>query len=100
MKAMELQGERLELFNEIVNLDTESIGKVKKYIKRIASNRYKISRASKVDDIDIVTDEEIENAMRPFTDEEKIERLMVAETDPVYYTQEEMRKAAASWRNL
>lgn len=53
-----------------------------------------------MDDIDIVTDEEIENAMRPFTDEEKIERLMVAETDPVYYTQEEMRKAAASWRNL
>ena len=83
---MELQGERLELFNEIVNLDTESLEKVKKYIKRIASNRY--------------TDEEIENAMRPFTDEEKIERLMVAETDPVYYTQEEMRKAAASWRNL
>ena len=36
MKAMELQGERLELFNEIINLDTESIEKVKKYIKRIA----------------------------------------------------------------
>ena len=30
---MELQGERLELFNEIINLDTESIEKVKKYIK-------------------------------------------------------------------
>ena len=56
MKAMELQGERLELFNEIINLDTESIEKVKKYIKRIASNRYKISRTTQVDDIDIITD--------------------------------------------
>jgi len=76
---------------------TQSIEKVKKYIKRIASNRYKISRANKVDDIDIVTDEEIENAMCPFTDEEKIERLMAAEADPVYYTHEEVKKAAASW---
>ena len=100
MKAMELQGERLELFNEIINLDTESLEKVKKYIKRIASNRYKISRASKVDDIDIVTDEEIENAMRPLSYEEKIESLRLSEADPVYYTQEEMRKAVASWRNL
>ena len=97
MKAMELQGERLELFNEIVNLDTESIGKVKKYIKRIASNRYKISRASKVDDIDIVTDEEIENAMRPLTHEEKVERLRVAEEDPVYYTHDEVRKISSTW---
>ena len=71
MKAMELQGERLELFNEIINLDTESIEKVKKYIKRIASNRYKISRTTQVDDIDIITDEEIENAMRPLSYEEK-----------------------------
>ena len=72
---MELQGERLELFNEIINLDTESIEKVKKYIKRIASNRYKISRTTQVDDIDIITDEEIENAMRPLSYEEKIESL-------------------------
>lgn len=41
MKAMELQGEHLELFNEIINLDTESIERVKKYIKRIASCKYK-----------------------------------------------------------
>ena len=89
---MELQGERLELFNEIINLDTESIEKVKKYIKRIASNRYKISRTTQVD--------EIENAMRPLSYEEKIESLRLSEADPVYYTQEEMRKAVASWRNL
>lgn len=100
MKAMELQGEHLELFNEIINLDTESIEKVKKYIKRIATNRYKISRAAKADDIDIVTDEEIENAMCPLTHEEKMESLRLAEEDPVYYTHEEVRKAAASWRNL
>lgn len=100
MKAVELQGERLELFNEIVNLDSESIERVKKYIKRIATGKYKITRAVKIDDIDIVTDEEIENAMRPLTHEEKMERIRVAEDDPVYYTQEEMRKAFASWRNL
>jgi hypothetical protein len=97
MKAMELQGERLELFNEIINLDTESIEKVKKYIKRIASNRYKISRTTQVDDIDIITDEEIENAMRPLSYEEKIERLRLAEEDTVYYTHEEVKKMTAQW---
>lgn len=97
MKAVELQGERLELFNEIINLDTESIEKVKKYIKRIASNRYKISRATPIDDIDIVTDDEIENAMCPLTNEEKMERLRVAEEDPVYYTHDEVRKISATW---
>ncbi len=94
---MELQGERLELFNEIINLDTESIEKVKKYIKRIASNRYKISRTTQVDDIDIITDEEIENAMRPLSYEEKIERLRLAEEDTVYYTHEEVKKMTAQW---
>lgn len=94
---MELQGERLELFNEIINLDTESIEKVKKYIKRIASNRYKISRTAQVDDIDIITDEEIENAMRPLSYEEKIERLRLAEEDTVYYTHEEVKKMTAQW---
>lgn len=54
----------------------------------------------KVDYIDLVTKEEINNAMRPLTHEEKMESLRVAEADPVYYTQEEMRKAFASWRNL
>ncbi len=100
MNAMELQGERLELFNQIINLDTESIEKVKKYIKRITPGKYKIARISNVDDIDFVTDEEIENAMRPLSHEEKMERLRVAEADPVYYTQDEMRKAVASWKNL
>lgn len=94
---MELQGERLELFNEIINLDTESIEKVKKYIKRIASNRYKISRTTQVDDIDIITDEEIENAMRPLSYEEKIERLRLAEEDTVYYTHKEVKKMTAQW---
>ena len=97
MKAMELQGERLELFNEIINLDTESIEKVKKYIKRIASNRYKISRTTQVDDIDIITDEEIENAMSPLSHEEKMERLRLAEEDTVYYTHEEVKKMTAQW---
>lgn len=97
MKAVELQGERLELFNEIVNLDSESIEKVKKYIKRIATGKYKISRAVKIDDIDIVTDEEIENAMRPLTHEEKMERLRVAEDDPVYYTHDQVRQISATW---
>lgn len=96
---MELQGERLELFNEIINLDTESIEKVKKYIKRIASNRYKISHTTQVDDIDIITDEEIENAMRPLSYEEKIERLRLAEEDTVYYTHEEVKKMTAQWKN-
>ena len=72
MKAMELQGERLELFNEIINLDTESIERVKKYVKRIASNKSKISRRVTVDDIDFVTDEEIESAMHPLSHEEKM----------------------------
>lgn len=97
MKAIELQGERLELFNDIVNLDSESIERVKKYIKRIAAGKYKISRTAKIDDIDIVTDEEIENAMRPLTYEEKMERLRVAEEDPVYYTHDEVRKISATW---
>jgi len=100
MKAMELQGERLELFNEIINLDTESIERVKKYVKRIASNKSKISRRVTVDDIDFVTDEEIESAMHPLSHEEKMESLRLAEEDSVYYTQDEMRKAVTSWRNL
>lgn len=89
---MELQGERLELFNEIVNLDTESIEKVKKYIKRIAKNKYKIT--SKYQE----QDDEWLDIMRPLTEEEKTKRLMAAEADPIYYTQEEMRKMVASWR--
>lgn len=94
---MELQGERLELFNEIINLDTDSIEKVKKYIKRLASGRYKISRATVLDDIDIVTDEEIENAMRPLSYEERMESLRLAEDDPVYYTHEEVKKMTTTW---
>lgn len=92
MKAIELQGERLELFNEIVNLDSESIERVKKYIKRIAKNKYKIT--SKFQE----QDDEWQDIMRPLTEEEKTERLRVAEADPIYYTQEQMRKLVASWR--
>lgn len=92
MKAIELQGERLELFNEIVNLDSESIERVKKYIKRIAKNKYKIT--SKFQE----QDDEWQDIMRPLTEEEKTERLRVAEADPIYYTQEQMRKMVASWR--
>lgn len=92
MKAVELQGERLELFNEIVNLDSESIERVKKYIKRIAKNKYKIT--SKFQE----QDDEWQDIMRPLTEEEKTERLRVAEADPIYYTQEQMRKMVASWR--
>lgn len=89
---MELQGERLELFNEIINLDTESIEKVKKYIKRIAKNKYKITSNFQEQD------DEWLDIMRPLTEEEKTERLIAAEADPVYYTQEQMRKMVASWR--
>ena len=92
MKAMELQGERLELFNEIINLDTESIEKVKKYIKRIAKNRYKITSKFQEQNEDWV------DIMRPLTEEEKTSRLIAAEADTEYYTQEEMRKMVASWR--
>lgn len=92
---MELQGERLELFNEIINLDTESIEKVKKYIKRIASNRYKISRTTQVDDIDIITDEEIEKHSVPLSYEEKIESLGCRRRSCLLYTGRE-RKAVAS----
>lgn len=92
MKAVELQGERLELFNEIVNLDSESIERVKKYIKRISKNKYKIT--SKFQE----QDDEWQDIMRPLTEEEKTERLRVAEADPIYYTQEQMRKMVASWR--
>lgn len=97
MKAMELQGERLELFNEIINLDTESIERVKKYIKRIASCKYKKPRTTPFDDIDSVTDEEIEDAMHPLSYEEKMERLRLAEEDTVYYTHEEVKKMTAQW---
>lgn len=97
MKTMELQGEQLELFNEIIQLDNESIEKVKKYIKRMVSGKYKIARSAPIDDIDVVTDEEIENAMRPLTHEEKMERLRVAEEDQVYYTHEEVKQMSAKW---
>lgn len=72
MKTIEFEDESLEQLNDIVKLD----------------------------DIDIVTDEEIENAMRPLTHEEKMERLRQAEEDPVYYTHEEIIQMVTSWRMI
>ena len=39
---MNLQGEQLELFNQIARLDNESFVKVKKYVKRIIHNRHHV----------------------------------------------------------
>lgn len=98
MNTLNLQGEQLELFNQIARLDNESFVKVKKYVKRIIHNRHHVKEERAIlDDIDIVTDEEIENAMKPLTHEEKVRRLIEAENDPVYYTHEEVKKAALEW---
>lgn len=95
MKTMNLQGDQLDLFNEIINLDNESIAKVKKYIKRITYSNLKTD----IHDIDNITEEEIDSAMYPITHLEKIERLQLSEADPVCYTHDEIKKAVASWRN-
>lgn len=99
MNTLNLQGERLELFNQIASLDNESFAKVKKYVKRVIHKHHQIEPKKIIlDDIDIITDEEIENAMKPLTDEEKFSRLTESENDPFYYTQDDIRKAVASWR--
>lgn len=99
MSTLNLQGERLELFNQIANLDNESFAKVKRYVKRVVHKHHQIKPDETfLDDIDIITDEEIENAMKPLTDEEKFNRLTESENDPFYYTQDDVRKAVASWR--
>lgn len=95
---MNLEKERTDLFNMIAGLDNESIEKVKKYIKRTIHGK----RTTKTETpfIDYVTDEEIENAMRPLTHEEQMERLRLAEADSVWYTHEEVKKAVKSWKYL
>lgn len=100
MNTLNLQGEQLELFNQIASLDNESFAKVKKYVKRVIHKHPQIKPEEiLLEDIDIITDEEIENAMKPLTDEEKLSRLIKADNDSFYYTQDEMRKAVASWRH-
>ena len=97
MNTMNLQGERLELFNQIASLDNESFAKVKKYVKRVIHGHHKEKTTeSDLDDITI-TDEEIENAMRPYSYEEKLERLKASEADPVYYTHEEVKRMTLKW---
>lgn len=99
MNTLNLQGEQLELFNQIASLDNESFAKVKRYVKRVIHDHQR-GKTEKIllEDIDIITDDEIENAMKPLTDEEKINRLIAAKNDSFYYTQDEMRKAVATWR--
>ena len=94
---MNLEREQADLFNQIINLDSDSIEKVTKYIKRIVNNRHKSQKQeSDMDDI-IVTDDDIENAMCPLTHEEKIERLYLSETDPVCYSHEDVKKMSLNW---
>lgn len=94
MNTMNLQGERLELFNQIASLDNESFNKVKKYIRRIVQTKSKVVKRHELSEEAI---EEWNEIMRPLSIEEKIERLTVSEADPVYYTQAEMRQLVASW---
>ena len=94
MSTLNLQGERLELFNLIANLDNESFAKVKRYVKRIIHDHQR----EKVDKkIDIISDEEIEDAMRPYSYEEKLERLKASEADPVVYAHEDVKKMSLKW---
>ena len=47
--------------------------------------------------IDTISDEEIEDAMRPYSYEEKLERLKVSEADPVVYMHEDVKKMSLEW---
>ena len=94
MDTMNLEREQADLFNLIASLDSESIEKVKKYIHRI---RGKVTRQRKTSKEALAEWDEI---MRPLTEKEKTERLIAAEADPIYYTQEEMRQMVASWRTI
>lgn len=98
METVKLQGDLLDLYNEIASLDSESVAKVKKYIRRmIGSKRKVITQINVLDDIDDISDEEIENAMRPLTHEEKMERLRLAEEDTTYYTHQEVVIMTSKW---
>ena len=94
---MNLERKQTDLFNQIINLDSESIEKVTKYIKRIVNNRHKSQKQeTDIDDI-IITDDDIENAMCPFTHEEKLERLRLSEADPISYSHESVQKMSLKW---
>ena len=76
MNTLNLQGEQLELFNQIASLDNESFAKVKRYVKRVIHDQ---------------------DAMRPYSYEEKLERLKVSEADPVVYMHEDVKKMSLEW---
>lgn len=94
MNTLNLQGEQLELFNQIASLDNESFAKVKRYVKRVIHDRQRGKAEKK---IDTISDEEIEDAMRPYSYEEKLERLKVSEADPVVYMHEDVKKMSLEW---
>ena len=94
MNTLNLQGEQLELFNQIASLDNESFAKVKRYVKRVI-HYHQRGKAEKK--IDTISDEEIEDAMRPYSYEEKLERLKVSEADPVVYMHEDVKKMSLEW---
>lgn len=98
MNTLNLQGERLELFNQIASLDNESFARVKKYVKRVIHDHHQVKIEKKdLKDVDLISDEDIEDAMRPYTHEEKVERLKVSEADPVYYKHEDVKKMSLEW---
>ena len=98
MNTLNLQGEQLELFNQIASLDNESFAKVKRYVKKVIHDHQRVKAEEKnLNEIDIISDEEIEDAMRPYSHEEKLERLKVSEADPVYYTHEDVKKMSLEW---
>lgn len=94
MNTLNLQGEQLELFNQIASLDNESFAKVKRYVKRVIHDHQRRKAEKK---IDTISDEEIEDAMRPYSYEEKLERLKVSEADPVVYMHEDVKKMSLEW---
>ncbi|WP_195281124.1 hypothetical protein [Parabacteroides johnsonii] len=94
MNTLNLQGEQLELFNQIASLDNESFAKVKRYVKRVIHDHQRGKAEKK---IGTISDEEIEDAMRPYSYEEKLERLKVSETDPVVYMHEDVKKMSLEW---
>ena len=92
MNTLNLQGEQLELFNQIASLDNESFAKVKRYVKRVIHDHQRGKAEKK---IDTISDEEIEDAMRPYSYEEKLERLKVSEA--VVYMHEDVKKMSLEW---
>lgn len=94
MNTLNLQGEQLELFNQIAGLDNESFAKVKRYVKKVIHDHQQGKAEKK---IDAITDDEIEDAMRPYSYEEKLERLKASEADPVVYRHDDVKKMSLEW---